>query len=61
MTAVEQSPNSTPFVDTEKTKPISSTSYTINPCIDSVWKINTTVQIGIEVTDGDTLSQWNLN
>lgn len=29
------------------------TSYTINPCLDATWQINTTVQVQIEVTDDE--------
>ena len=37
-------------------QPGTITAYTVNPCIDSVWKQNTTVQVGVEVTDGDLLN-----
>jgi len=39
--------------------PATITHYSVNPCLDSVWKINTTVQVTITTTDpdGDSISQ----
>jgi len=44
--------------DRFENQPGEITSYTINPCLDATWKVNTTVQVQIEVTDDeeDTVS-----
>ncbi len=41
------------YDDTETNSPGIIDSFSVNPCIDSVWKVNTTVEVVIEVSDVD--------
>ena len=41
------------FDDGRTNTPAVITEYTVNPCLDSVWKVNTSVQVTVTVVDAD--------